>query len=103
MTKRLAGQHTAAMGAVGALATVAATVALALSMTPLPGSVETPAHRCQRETTAYSEAWKAIGKTPPAPFKCGGKNHAPPTSSAKHSTDEPPIASRHHAATISSR
>lgn len=59
-----------------ALTALAAAVLLAISLAP--ASAETPAQRCKRETTAYNNAWKAIGKKPPVPYKCGGNNNTPP-------------------------
>lgn len=67
-------QRSSIIGALGAIATLIATLALTLTLMPSPASAVTPAQRCQRGTNA----WKAIGQKPPAPYRCGGTNQAPP-------------------------
>ncbi|QRY61457.1 hypothetical protein JVX90_13655 [Gordonia sp. PDNC005] len=63
-----------------AFAALATAVILAVQLAP--ASAETPAQRCKRETSAYNNAWKAIGQKPPTPYKCGeSNNQAPPAPS----------------------
>lgn len=76
------------IGAVTALAAVVIALVLAFSFAPSPASAETPAERCQRETSAYNAAWAALGKKPPVPYKCGGSNEPPPTLSPSPDEDE---------------
>lgn len=85
-------EHRGLIGILGAFATVIAVLALTLALTPSPASAETPAERCKRETAAYNNAWKAIGKKPPVPYKCGGNNQPPPTLSPTEPTTEAPDA-----------
>ena len=82
--------RSAPIGAVIGLLTMIVALALAWSLTPAPASAETPAERCQRETTAYNNAWKAMGRKPPVPYKCGGNNDAPPTLAPTTTPDEAP-------------
>lgn len=77
----------------GAFVTFIAVLALTLTLTPSLASAETPAQRCKRETTAYNNAWKAIGKKPPVPYKCGGNNQPPPTLPPATSEDRPDTTS----------
>lgn len=82
-------QRGALAGALIGLLTMIAVLVLAASLAPA-ASAETSAQRCQRETAAYNAAWKAIGKKPPAPYKCGGSNTPPPTLSPAEPTTETP-------------
>ncbi len=82
-------QHGFLTGALVVLLAMIAVLVLAISLAPA-ASAETLAERCQRETAAYNAAWKAIGKKPPAPYKCGGSNTPPPTLSPSEPPTETP-------------
>ncbi|WP_420041131.1 hypothetical protein [Gordonia sp. MP11Mi] len=71
-----------------AIAAMIMVLALAAALAP-SASAETPAERCKRETSAYITAWAAIGKKPPVPYKCGGRNQPPPTLSPTTPEEEP--------------
>ena len=76
-------------GALVGITAMIVVLVLAVSFAPSPASAETPAERCKRETAAYNSAWAAIGKKPPAPYRCGGSNQAPPTLPPTTSEEAP--------------